>query len=167
MCFNGLRNQASEGKRYQKSQISIPALTSLLEEHHQSILAALSAELRSAFSSLEAKLHTVQAAVIDFGERIVSLKTTEGHSQALGKHHAPLYQRLVLSVGNNSVRINGVTNGITFFSVKGNLTNYYFHHYNLCRLLNAAGYKLKLLIEVVVTDSALSTGAAELFFFLQ
>lgn len=50
------------------SQISIPALTSLLEEHHQSISAGLSAELRSAFSTLEAKLDTVQATVIDFGE---------------------------------------------------------------------------------------------------
>ncbi|CAK6954954.1 unnamed protein product [Scomber scombrus] len=43
------------------SQISMPALTSLLEEHRQSISAALSAELRSAFASLEAKLDTVQA----------------------------------------------------------------------------------------------------------
>lgn len=67
--------------------ISMPALTSLLEEHRQSISTVLSAELRSAFASLEAKLDTVQATVTDFAERISSLETnansTEGHIQAL------------------------------------------------------------------------------------
>ncbi|KAK5874693.1 hypothetical protein PBY51_019620 [Eleginops maclovinus] len=69
------------------SQISMPALTSLLEEHRQSISTALSADLRLAFASLEAKLDTVQATVTDFGERIASLETnanlTERRIQAL------------------------------------------------------------------------------------
>ena len=69
------------------SQISMPALTTLLEEHRRSISATLSAELRSAFISLEAKLDTVQATVTDFGERIASLESnanlTEERIQAL------------------------------------------------------------------------------------
>lgn len=55
-------------------QISMPALTSLLEMHLQSTSAALSAELRSVFASLDAKLDTVQATVTDFGERIAGLE---------------------------------------------------------------------------------------------
>ena len=69
------------------NQISMLALTSLLEEHRQSISATLSAELKSAFTSLEAKLDTVQATVTDFGERIVSLEanasSTDERIQAL------------------------------------------------------------------------------------
>lgn len=54
------------------SWICMPAVAILLEEHRQS---ALSVGLRSAFASLEAELHTVQATVSEYGEQIVSLET--------------------------------------------------------------------------------------------
>lgn len=57
------------------NQISVSALTGLLEDHRQSVSSALPAELRSAFASLEAKIDTVQATVTDFGERIASLES--------------------------------------------------------------------------------------------
>jgi len=69
------RETAKDDSFAMANQISMPALTSLLEEHRQSISAMLSAELRSAFTSLEAKLDTVQATVTDFGERIESLES--------------------------------------------------------------------------------------------
>ncbi|KAE8285497.1 hypothetical protein D5F01_LYC16955 [Larimichthys crocea] len=67
------RKTAKDDSFAMANQISMPALTSLLEEHRKSISAALSTELRSAFASLEAKLDTVQATVIDF-EACIKLK---------------------------------------------------------------------------------------------
>ncbi|KAL1252289.1 hypothetical protein QQF64_020085 [Cirrhinus molitorella] len=52
-------------------EVSMSALTSLLEEHR----AALSAEFKTALTSLEAKLDLVQTAVSDHGPRIVSLES--------------------------------------------------------------------------------------------
>lgn len=69
----------------------MPAVASLLEEHHQS---ALSVGLRSAFASLKAELHTVQVTVSDFGEQIVSLvangNLTEERIQALKVSYSAL-----------------------------------------------------------------------------
>ena len=61
------RETAKDDSFTMANQISMPALISLLEEHRQSISATLSAELRSAFTSLEAKLNKVQATVTNFG----------------------------------------------------------------------------------------------------
>ena len=81
------RETAKDDTSAMANQISMPALTRLLEEHRQSISSALTAELRSAFASLEAKLDTVQATVTDLGERIESLESnanlTEERIQAL------------------------------------------------------------------------------------
>lgn len=51
--------------------VSMSALTSLLEEHR----AALSSDFKTALTSLEAKLDLVQAAVSDHGPRITSLES--------------------------------------------------------------------------------------------
>ncbi len=53
------------------TEVSMSALTSLLEEHR----AALSTEFKTALTSLEAKLDLVQAAVSDHGSRITSLES--------------------------------------------------------------------------------------------
>lgn len=118
------------------NQISMPALTSLLEEHHQSITTTLSAELRSAFISLEAKLDAVQATVTDFGERIVSLETNansteerikalEATCSTLSEAYAKLKAKNIDLEGRsrrNNVRIVGLPESIegprptTFFS---------------------------------------------------
>lgn len=52
-------------------EVSMSALTSLLEEHR----AALSSDFKTALTSLEAKLDLVQAAVSDHGPRITSLES--------------------------------------------------------------------------------------------
>lgn len=52
-------------------EISMSALTSLLEEHR----AALSSDFKTTLTSLEAKLDLVQAAVSDHGPRITSLES--------------------------------------------------------------------------------------------
>lgn len=52
-------------------EISMAALSSLLEEHR----AALSAEFKTALTSLETKLDLVQTAVSDHGSRITSLES--------------------------------------------------------------------------------------------
>ncbi len=53
------------------TEVSMSALTSLLEEHR----AALSTEFKTALTSLEVKLDLVQAAVSDHGSRITSLES--------------------------------------------------------------------------------------------
>lgn len=130
------RETAKDDSTVMASQISMPALTSLLEEHRHSISAAMSAELRSAFISLEAKLDTVQATVTDFGERIASLESnanlTEERIQALEASCSTLSETCAkLNTKNidlegrsrrNNIRIVGLPESIegprptTFFS---------------------------------------------------
>ncbi|KAE8287408.1 hypothetical protein D5F01_LYC13449 [Larimichthys crocea] len=72
--------------------------------------AALSAELRSAFASLEAKLDTVQATVTDFGERIESLEShanlTEECIQALEASCSTLSEACV-KLKNKNIDLEG------------------------------------------------------------
>ncbi len=58
------------------TEVSMSALTSLLEEH------ILSTEFKTALTSLEAKLDLVQAAVSDHGSRITSLESEVSLSKA-------------------------------------------------------------------------------------
>jgi len=53
-------------------EVSMSALTSLLEDHRT----ALSADFKTALTSLEAKLDLVQAAVSDHGPRIASMESS-------------------------------------------------------------------------------------------
>ena len=96
------RETAKDDSSAMANQISMPALTSLLEEHRQSISAALSAELRSAFASLEAKLDTVQATVTDFGERIESLESNANltEERIQGRNSSSNTRRLLNIIGS-------------------------------------------------------------------
>lgn len=76
------------------TQISMSALTSLLEDHCKSISSALSFELKESFASLESKLDAIQSVVSDHGERIASLEehanSNEDRFQALETAYAEL-----------------------------------------------------------------------------
>lgn len=60
---NAIKDSASA------SQVNMDAIAAMLEEHR----AALSTDFKSAFSTLESKLDTIQAKVEDHDKRVVSL----------------------------------------------------------------------------------------------